>query len=460
MIGTIRPRSLISNSLTSIAASGIVIVATLIVPALLSRLITPGEYSLYATVLSLLPLLLIIPQATRTIAGSALVIAYRQMDSKAANVRFIYFLITVITIILVSGVIGAEVYLHFYPGSAGSENIMRIGLYGLVLNVVGISVALAITGPATAQHDFIPENLLKIMPSVIILLGVAAAFAIPENERLIWIFLVTSLSTWIAFAIIFLLFTFAHKDEESNHSPVKYEFRTNIGSLLRQCREAFNYFYHFVATIILWNLTAFLCTTASIAILAFYLPAKIVAFSVAVTLTSVLSGGLIAISSPIASKVAQFGDDDVAGKKTMFRKFNAGFQLYIVCSAIFLLLLPHAVFLWWVGGVYAADVRYFMTLLIPAYCLSLLTMCFTLFLMGSGRQRTIWLSPLIQAMLSVVFCFLLVRDLGVEGIALALFIANAVRLTITLFYDVRINRDTLPLSPGDILLPGFAILRR
>ena len=458
MIGTIRPRSLISNSLTSIAASGVVIVATLILPALLSRLIKPGEYSLYATVLSLLPLLLIIPQSARASAGSALLIAYRKMETRKANRLFTHFIILLMALMLIGGTLGAEIYLHLYDGSSTGEVAIRIGIYGLIVNILGLCTALLISGPATAHNDFIPENMLKILPPIFLLLGVAAAYAVPAGERLFWVFLVTALSSWLSFLFIFLVYELARLIEGIRGRSLFQIILSQLVSLLGGYREAFSYYFQFIASVSWWNVTAYLSTSAAIAIVAFYLPEKIVSFSIAVSAIGVVSGGLIAISSPIASKVAAIPEDQTDYKKLLFQKFNAGFVLYIVASVIFLLVIPSPLFRFWVGETYAYDVQYFIWLLIPAYCLRLLTMCFTIFVMSSGRQRTIWLSPMVEAVTAVLLGLVLVQYSGVQGIAIALFLSSALRLLITLFHDVRLNRDTLPLSASDILIPRFAKL--
>ena len=216
---------------------------------------------------------------------------------------------------------------------------------------------------------------------------------------------------------------------------------------------AFQLYGRLTASISWWNLTAFLSTTASVAIVAFFQPTKIVSFSIAMSVIGVISGGLIAISSPIASKVATLGIDKISLRKELFQKLNTIFIGYIIFSSLFILLVPSVVFRIWVGDLYAEDVQYYVLLLLPAYCLRLLTMCFTVFIMSSGRQSTIWLSPAVESVVATVGGLILIGVMGVEGIAVALFVSSVVRILLTLMYDINLNSDVLPLSAGDIVLP-------
>lgn len=80
-------------------------------------------------------------------------------------------------------------------------------------------------------------------------------------------------------------------------------------------------------------------------------------------------------------------------------------------------------------------------------------MCFTVFIMSSGRQSTIWLSPAVESVVATVGGLILIGVMGVEGIAVALFVSSVVRILLTLMYDINLNSDVLPLSAGDIVLP-------
>ncbi len=453
----IRSRSLISNSLTSIAASGVVILTTLTLPALLSRSITPTEYSLFATAMSLLPLLSILTQSLRAGAGSALLGVYRETDTSIANRAFTRFVVLIIFSVIVSGLICSEFYLHNIDNA--ESDILRFGIYSIIINIIGITLSISVTGPATAKNDFIPENILKIAPPMFQIIGFFGIYIFQNDNVIYYVFIVFAMSSWVSLLIILSLFArnrFTVRRERKTHRSSIANFHESASLF----QKAYGFYGRPTASISWWNLTAFLSTTASVAIVAFFQPSKIASFSIAMSVIGVISGGLIAISSPIASKLASLRVDKLAIKREMFHKFNTLFIAYIVFSSLFVLIIPSVIFRFWVGEQYAEDVQYYVMLLLPAYCLRLLTMCFTIFIMSSGRQNTIWLSPAVEAVIATLGGFILIGYIGVAGIAIALLVSSAARLLFTLIHDINLNTDILPLTASDILLPRARIFFR
>lgn len=442
-----------SNSLTSIAASGGVILTTLALPAILSRLITSAEYSLYATVMSVLPLLALVPQSLRTGAGSALLSVYRERDVTSANQSFSHFVVLLIFFVLFSGLVLSELYIYIYDEGDLQSNILRFGMYCIIVNVIGIAVALIITGPAAANNDFLPENTLKIFPPIIQLIGFFIIYIMSESDKIYYVLIASALNSWATLLVIVYLFRERTNSQDRKVEKIDDFSSGKVRNALSSFHTAFQLYGRLTASISWWNLTAFLSTTASVAIVAFFQPTKIVSFSIAMSVIGVISGGLIAISSPIASKVATLGIDKISLRKELFQKLNTIFIGYIIFSSLFILLVPSVVFRIWVGDLYAEDVQYYVLLLLPAYCLRLLTMCFTVFIMSSGRQSTIWLSPAVESVVATVGGLILIGVMGVEGIAVALFVSSVVRILLTLMYDINLNSDVLPLSAGDIVLP-------
>ena len=326
-------------------------------------------------------------------------------------------------------------------------------MYCIIVNVIGIAVALIITGPAAANNDFLPENTLKIFPPIIQLIGFFIIYIMSESDKIYYVLIASALNSWATLLVIVYLFRERTNSQDRKVEKIDDFSSGKVRNALSSFHTAFQLYGRLTASISWWNLTAFLSTTASVAIVAFFQPTKIVSFSIAMSVIGVISGGLIAISSPIASKVATLGIDKISLRKELFQKLNTIFIGYIIFSSLFILLVPSVVFRIWVGDLYAEDVQYYVLLLLPAYCLRLLTMCFTVFIMSSGRQSTIWLSPAVESVVATVGGLILIGVMGVEGIAVALFVSSVVRILLTLMYDINLNSDVLPLSAGDIVLP-------
>jgi hypothetical protein len=208
-----------------------------------------------------------------------------------------------------------------------------------------------------------------------------------------------------------------------------------------------------------WNVTAYLATSCAILIVSLQHPASIVPFSVASSFLGITSAGLIAVASPISGYAVGLAGDGVKERRRFFLIVNTLFQFYIAMTVAVVLLMPQQVFVLWLKPQLAGEVRHFCNLLLPAYALRLLTMAFTVFVMSAGRQETIWLSPLVEAVMSVVGCLVLGATIGVTGIPIALTISAGVRLLLTVLHDERRNVAALGLHPGDMLLSGWRLWR-
>jgi O-antigen/teichoic acid export membrane protein len=442
----IRERSLRANSVSSLIATGGVFAVTLAVPAVLARAVTQADYTTYATALAFLPLALLASQSLRNSAGSALIVAMRHSDGGEVAHAYRRIVLLIVAMVLLGGTVAIEFLRHF--SSAGAElndGLLRFGAYCVLVNVSGIALGLLVTGPATAQQDFIPENLLKIVPPM---LQLALFFLIwirnPPHE-LWWIFVAVAASPWPLTAWLLARYRGAnHQWFESNRFA-----REEAGG-------AFRFLGSSSLSVGWWNLTAYFATSATVAIVALTLPGAVVAFGMAFSLMGVLSGGLIAISTPIASRAAAIAFDDTHARVAAFRRFNSLFIAYILIMAVAVLIVPSQIYELWVGPQYADQVRSMLISLIPATVLRLQTMCFTVFVMSVGRQSTLWLSPLVEAIVATVGSLLLVKMFGIEGIALALALSAAIRLAMTLAYDIRRNRDLFPIHWKDMMIPYLA----
>jgi O-antigen/teichoic acid export membrane protein len=442
----IRERSLRANSVSSLMATGGVFAVTLAVPAVLARAVTESDYTIYATALAFLPLALLVSQSLRNSAGSALIVAMRHADGGEVARAYRRIVLLVVAMVLVGGMIAVELLRHF--SSAGAElndGLLRFGVYCVLINVSGIALALLVTGPATAQQDFIPENLLKIAPAALQLALFVLIWLQNPLHELWWIFAAVAASPWLL--TLWLLVRY--------RGVVRRWFETSRAAQA-DAGGAFRFLANSSLSVGWWNLMAYFATSVTVAIVALTLPGAVVAFGMAFSLIGVLSGGLIAISSPIASRAAAIPFADTHVRVAAFRRFNSLFIAYILAMAAAVLVVPSQIYELWVGPQYADQVRSMLILLIPATVLRLQTMCFTVFVMSVGRQSTLWLSPLVEAIVATVGSLLLVPAFGIEGIALALALSAAIRLVMTLAYDIRRNRDLFPVHWKDMVIPYLA----
>ena len=444
----IRQRNLRVNSLFSLIASGGVFAITLALSAVLARTINPADYQTYATATAFLPLFMLLSQSLRTCAGSAIIVALQR--AKPIDVAHAYqqIVLTITILTFAVSAAGIEIVRNFVIEEKSGTGLLVLGLYCLLTNVAGISLSLIVTGPAAANEDFLPDNLLKILPSAFMLAAFIAVSLVNPYEPLKWLFVALAISPWPVTAWLLL----------RNRSEATAWFRScgvsdSITAPIFDLKATLRFLTIALASVSWWNVTAYFATTVTIAIVAITLPREVVAFTMAFSLIGLVSGGLIAISAPLASRVALIAPGDFLLRVSAFRRFNGYFILYILVAALVILVVPVRIYEAWVGTYYGAEVRAVLLLLLPATVLRLQTMCFSLFVMSAGRQSTMWLSPTAEAVVATFTSYLLAPMFGLVGVAGALALSASVRLFLTFAHDVRLNKDILPIEWRDFVFP-------
>lgn len=439
----IRARSLISNSVGSILASGMLLFSTILIPAVLARALSPSEFQTYSIALAALPLMMVLPQSARSVGASQIALAATKHDIIDAIATYRRFIAGIGVAHVVLCTAGVEAYLALGHPTTDST-LMRIGAYAILAYTVGLIVVGLVIVPSAAQRNFLPDNIAKFWPGLVQLVGITAIWIAGIRPPLPWIFLIYLASSW---SIAALLLAF-----NGNMPPTTV---CNVAT-----RKLTREFIHGLRGVLWWNVTAYLATTATVMVVAVAFPQNIVPFSIATSLLGVVAAVPIAVSGPIAVHATTMISSGENDRRKFFLRVNTIFQVYIGVAALFIFILPSAVYHLWLNAELADEVRIYCLWLLPAMVIRLLTMNFTIFVMSAGRQHTLWLSPLVEAVMSIVGSIVLGWLLGVAGIAMALTLSATTRLLLTLLHDERLNQSALALRQGDMLLSGLRLGRR
>ncbi len=455
-----RPRSLVGNSLGSVFASGTLILSAVFVPAILARGFTRPELDLYMAAFAFVPAMLILPQSHRAVSATQLNHLMAAEGQQSAMRAFWRFTLGVGVLQLLLGLAGIAIYTSLYGSTQIGAASLRTGLYCFLTYTLGVLAAGTVVAPAAAQHDFRPDNVAKLWPGLFQLIGLFAVWQAGLSDPLLWAFLVYLASSWsIAIGLVFWVGLpgaphGAGPDARAgDHSaePLAARHAAEGGPqpfLLKS-----------LSGVVWWNLTAFLATTAAVMVVAVNHPGSLAPFSIATSLLGIVSAGLIAISGPVALHAASLLGSGPERRRRFYLIVNSLFQGYILLAAAAVAFMPVWLFELWLNAELAADVKLFSLLLLPASILRLLTMAFTIFVMSAGRQHTLWLSPLVEAVLSVAGAIVLGTLLGATGVPLALALSAAIRLLITILHDSPRNREALGFGPREVLLPGWQLAR-
>jgi O-antigen/teichoic acid export membrane protein len=433
---TPKSRSLVHNSLFGLGTSVLQFAASLLLPALLVRTITTAEYAVYATAYAFFPLLTIVPQAIRSGCASQLQVTARTHGIVETTAAFGWFISLIGTITIIIAAISIMLAVSLGTGSAVESPFFIVGLASMVGAATAILAAIAVFGPASAAQDFLPDNMFKVAPTALNLISVAMILWLRPDQPLLWLFLLYAGSH--ALPALFLL--------------VLYDVGL-FGAVVRHTRAAaaaLPLLWRGFRMLIWWNLTAYLASTAAVTIVGLHHPESVAPFSIAVSLIGVISGALIAMTGPILARIASTANDEPAIRRRLFLRVNAGFQFYIIITAVTLSLIPDVGYKLWLGEDMALPVHHFCLLLLPAYVLRLLTMAFTLFVMGHGRQDQMVWSPTVEAVTATLLAFLFSLIFGVNGIAFALLVSAFIRLVMTFTHDIPDHGDALAIRRSDL----------
>lgn len=441
---TFRPRTLISNSVGSLFASGAMILTALLVPAIVARAFTRPELDLFLSVLALLPAMLILPQSHRTVSATQLNHFIAGKDRDAAHLAFVHLTIGVgfAHLLLISG--GIELYVALYSSTEYEIDSLRFGLYCLLGYSTAAFLISVLVAPAAAHRDFRPDNIAKLWPGLFQLCAIFIIWKASVPQPLTWAFI-----SYPASAISIGLILFFSIARPMGQNRIANETRINFKG----------FFLKGLSAVVWWNLTAFLATTAAVMIVAINHRDALAPYSIATSFLGIASAGLIAVSGPIMIHAATLRQKDKFAQRRFFLIVNSAFQAYILIAAFAIALMPVWLFEIWLTAELAPEVKAYSLLLLPATALRLLTMAFTVFVMSAGRQHTLWFGPLVEAITSVIGAILLGRFLGPVGIPMALTLSATVRLFITLVHDAPKNRLALGFGATDLLASGWYLVR-
>lgn len=436
------PKGLKRNSLTSLVASAMMVVPTLLIPFLLNRTITMAEYAIYATILSYLPLVNILAQSVRLASASRIRTLCEIHDHHEVRASFFAIIICVLIIQMIIITAIVELFLQWI-GIPDTINIMRYGMLCLNINVMGTICIALLSSNGSAQSDFLPENIAKPSPNLLLVIGFALVFSGFSSQSLDVIFLVLAISPWLIFMLLLVLYWIELPNIIGKISLIKYTimahfFRTYLGHSW-------------------WNLMAYLATAVSVTLVAIFHSQYIVAFSIATMLVGLSAAIPNAIMGPLAVKVNIMDKEGVTQQTSFFRRVNSFFQIYIILISIAILLIPEKFFNLWVGPILGPQVQLFIYYLLPAYALRLLIMAFNIYIISYGKQEKLILSPAIEAFSATVGGLILASIYGITGIAFALLLAAIIRLLLTITMDRKILSEHMRISARDFLFSFKAI---
>jgi O-antigen/teichoic acid export membrane protein len=444
----IKSLSFRQNSLLNLTGGGVMALYAFLSPLVLARALDPQSYSAYVLGLQLVPFLLLLatpvqasigPKFARyRAAGANFSTEVSSLAAVAARSFLVIALIAIVAAVSLSFILPVILAWDTAFASIGSQAIRYLGL------AAALSMpALIFTSYAAGHRNFLWENILKCVGPYLGLVLVFAAWQLVPNlqGRLSaqWVVGLSALST-----VLGALFVICLGLRQPFPRKIRW-FHTHPFGMRELIKESGGTYWWQVCALLSVGTGPFLVSRVDLD--------SVAAYAIAVSTMTVITGVSTAFSGPFTIQIAQSSLKTDIQRVDDFRRFHDRFMIFVCVATIVILAVPQPVFDLWLGESLGRAVSRLLIPLAIANLLRQITSPYTAAVLGLGKQSKIWLSPAVEAVLSILLGLLLGHAYGSQGVAYGLLMAALVRLIVTLFYDLRLTRTVLLLSALHLLVP-------
>jgi O-antigen/teichoic acid export membrane protein len=423
-------------------------------PLVLARALDPKSYAAYVLGIQLVPFLLLMatpvqasigPKFARYHApGASQSLAVSSLIAIAAKSFFVISLLAIFSAVALSFILPLILAWETVFATIGSQAIQYLGIATALT-----MPALIFTSYAVGNNNFILENLLKCLGPYLGLVLVFAAWKQFPNQQgrlsVEWVIWLSALSIVLgSLFVIFLGFRQLFADKVRWLNAQKFGVRELM-------KESGGTYWWQVCALLSVGTGPFMVSRVDLE--------SVAAYAIAVSTMTVITGVSTAFSGPFTIQIAQSVVKTNTQRVDEFRRFHDRFMIFVGLATIFVLNVPQPVFDLWLGDSLGRAVNQLLIPLALANLLRQITSPYTAAVLGLGKQSKIWLSPAVEAFLSILLGLMLGRAYGSQGVAYGLLIAAMARLIVTLLYDLKLTRTVLPLSALHLLIPRMVKLK-
>jgi O-antigen/teichoic acid export membrane protein len=419
-------RVLLKNAVANVVRGSSAALVALLLPPFLTRSMSPAAFGAWALVLQLSAYVGYLDFGIQTAVGRFVAHANERNDPDQRD-RIVCTSLTVLTISGLVAWIGALLLSAFLPHLFKQIPLALIGQVRIAIVFVASSLAVGL--PASVfigifiglQRNAIPASILgtsKVLSAVLVVLIARHGGSLAQ------------MGVSVA-AINLLAYFFQYYTCLCIAPHMRFSLRYVTKSTARELAD-----YCFSLSI--WSLALLFVTGLDLSIVGFYRFNEVAYYSVAAIIVTFMGGFYNAIISPMLPAAAVLharGDGRQLGQMVMVAT-RYGVLLLLVLG---LPLIAGAQFILkiWVGPDYAIHAALIAQILIAANIIRLCVTPYVVAMMGSGEQRLVILTPMLEGMANLVCSLIAGRFLGALGVAIGTFIGAIVGLSGMLFYNMR-----------------------
>jgi O-antigen/teichoic acid export membrane protein len=419
-------RLLLKNIIANVIRGSTAALVALLLPPFLTRSMSPAAFGAWALVLQLSAYVGYLDFGIQTAVGRFVAHANERGDPDQRD----RIVCTSLSVLAFSGLlawIGALLLAVFLPHIFKQLPLALIGQIRIALVLVGGSLAVGL--PASVfigifvglQRNAIPASILgvsKIVSAVLVVLIARHGGSLVQ------------MGASIA-AINLLSYFFQYYACLRIAPDMRFSLRYITKASARELAD-----YCFSLTI--WSMGLLLVTGLDLTIVGYYRFDEVAYYSVAAVIVTFLSGFYNAIVSPMTPAAAVLharGDARQLGQMVMVATRYG--MLILLVTGLPLIAGAHFILRVWVGRDYSAHAASIAQILIAA---NIIRMCITPYvvaMIGSGEQRLVILTPILEGIVNLGCSLLAGYFLGALGVAIGTFTGAIVGLLGMLLYNMR-----------------------
>lgn len=186
-----------------------------------------------------------------------------------------------------------------------------------------------------------------------------------------------------------------------------------------------------------WSVATLLITGLDTTIVGIYEFKSVAYYSIAASLITFITGMQYAVFNaliPTAAAASARNESEMLG--SLLLSTTRYGMLSLLITGLPLILFASPILVIWVGTDYAIHTTTILKILVIANIIRLSALPYALLLVGSGQQRLIIISPILEAISNLVFSLLLGYLMGAVGVAIGTLIGGITGILCNIFYNM------------------------
>jgi len=428
-------RSLVKNAISNLSRGGAAAAVALVLPPILVRHMTTASYSVWVLALQAAAYLGYLDFGLQTAVGRYIAFANEKQDPKSRDAIFS----TAFAGLSIAAALGLVVVAGIALAAHSIFPAMPVELLPalrMTLLIVGVSTALGL--PASAWNGVFVGLQRFDIPAITVgsgkLLGaIGLIVAALTGRSLVTMAMIAAAANFYSYA-----FQFAMKRR------LAPEVRFHPGLITRPVvKELLGY----CMSLTVWSLSMLLVSGFDLLLVGRFEFAAVTPYAVAATLITFLAGLQVAIFGVIMPHSAQLHarSDSTELGRLLLNSTRIGVLLLSV-TGLPLIVFASPIVGTWIGHQFAASGGAVLALLVIANMVRLTGVPYASILIGTGQQKLILISPLMEGISNLVASILLGMRFGAIGVAWGTLIGAVIGMLANLVYNIPRTKGCIDIS--------------